>query len=138
MPDLPGRGMSHDEAHAEYHAKTAEMMARQVNVGPYTYAVTDERLDWQAVEELRGPAAYGYTSHTQQRIYLQPALHPAMRRTVLLHEVLHAAAFASGLAFDGDHSEEEWVLRVTPLLLDALARSHGLAAYLTGSGASDV
>src|SRR4051794_18993018 len=102
MSDAEGRGMSHDEAHAEYHAKTAEMMARQVNVGPYPSAVPDECLDGQAVEELGGPAAYGYTSHTQQRIYLQPALHPAMRRTVLLHEVLHAAAFASGLAFDGD------------------------------------
>lgn len=57
-------------------------------------------------------------------------------REVLLHEVLHACVYASGLALEGDPRalldiEETFVSRTAPTLLDVLRVNPGLVEYLT-------
>lgn len=74
---------------------------------------------------------YGYTDHKAGLILTYPETSEAMRRTVLLHELMHAAAFAAGQLDNRKRSEEDWVASVAPMLLDALQRSPELTAYLT-------
>lgn len=100
-----------------------------VNLGPFQY-----RASWSKKEWLRycpdPDVLYGYTHHRRELILVQPDTSATMRKTVLLHEVMHAAAFTAGHIDSRKRSEEAWVVMVAPLLLDALRRSPDLTAYL--------
>lgn len=109
-----------------------------VHIGPYVYRLTASAEEWAQLRVELGPAdhddLWGYTSNTDGVIYIQPGLNPALERTIVLHEVLHAAAFCGGILHDGKRHEEAWVLVVSPPLLDALRRTPGLTDYLTADG----
>lgn len=109
---------------------------RRIVAGPYEYAVHLSPAAWKAMcrEHVDGneSALWGYTDHTAGTIHLHPGVMPAMRRTTLLHELLHVASFCSGFLFTGKLAEEEWVLRCAPQFLDMLTRNRGLADYLAG------
>lgn len=104
-------------------------MPAVANLGPFTYRLTAKRKEWE--RHCPDPdVLYGYTNHRLELILVCPETSPAMRRTVLLHELMHAAAFAAGQLDNRKRREEDWVAMVAPMLLDALRRSPALARYL--------
>lgn len=102
-------------------------------LGPFEYRITIKRKDWER-HSPEPDALYGYTCHRRGLILICPDTSPTMRRTVLLHELMHAAAFASGAVDDRERKEEDWVLSVAPMLLDALRRSPDLTTFLMQDG----
>lgn len=105
-------------------------MPSSVVIGPYTYRLTATRADWDGLQAKHREDLWGYTDQAEGAIYIQPDMAPSLERTIVLHEILHACAFAAGTLFDGKRHEEEWVLRTAPGLLDALRRTTGLTEYL--------
>lgn len=101
----------------------------EIHLGPFRYVITIDPGEWEASGQ--DPAdQYGYTDHERGAILIHPNVVDEMRRVVLIHELMHAAAFASGLIHNRKLREEEWVLSTAPLLLDALLRSPRLRREL--------
>ena len=101
-------------------------------LGPLTYAISSKRRDWRNLAPGDIDGHWGMTVHAAGAILLNPDSNPDLLRVTLLHELLHAAAFAGGQLTDRKRTEEEWVALVAPQLLDALTRSPGLIEYLAG------
>lgn len=101
-------------------------------LGPFAYRITASRKQWNK-HSPEPDVLYGYTCHKRGLILICPDTAPAMRRTVLLHELMHAAAFAAGQLDNEKRREEDWVAMIAPMLLDSLRRSPNLAAYLTAA-----
>lgn len=99
-----------------------------VRVGPYTYRVTTAKADWKKY----GPKedVWGYIDHEAGVILVGVFPNTSLTRSTLLHEVLHACAYATGQIGDELRNEEQWVSSTAPLLIDALRRSPGLVQYL--------
>lgn len=98
-------------------------------LGPFTYRITLDPDEWEISNQNPGQN-YGYTDHERGVIILHGRTTDSMRRVVLLHELMHAAAFAAGQVDNRKRREEDWVVMVAPMLLDALRRSPELTAYL--------
>lgn len=103
-------------------------------MGPFVYRLTESRRDWEDLPDSAQTDNWGYTDHASATIHLQPDMNPALKRTIALHEILHACAFAGGSVTSAKRGEEEWVTTTAPMLLDAMTRSPGLAAFLSGGG----
>lgn len=101
-----------------------------VRCGPFDYLVTDKPEDWEHYGPGGKHTMWGYTNNERGLILIHPNTTCAMRRAVLMHEMMHAALFASGHVYNKRRKEESWVLLVAPMLLDALQRSPGLARWL--------
>lgn len=101
-------------------------------LGPFDYRITASEKKWRR-HSPEPDVLYGYTDHRRGLILVCPETSEAMRRTVLLHELMHAATFAAGQLDNRKRSEEDWVAMVAPMLLDALRRSPELSAYLLES-----
>lgn len=97
-------------------------MITRIEAPPFSYEVRwsdthprdaqGKAIDWDA--------KWGYTDHTHSVIYIHPDVNPYLARVILMHEILHAAAFVAGCAYDTELDEEDWVLRVSPILLNIL------------------
>jgi hypothetical protein len=111
---------------------SAARLPRAVHLGPFTYRVSDKLRDWKRAGESV-ETHWGYTLHAESLILIAPKMNAAMQRTVLLHEVLHAAAFCGGQLDAKKRPEEDWVSMAAPMLLDALASTPGLASFLAGA-----
>lgn len=98
-------------------------------LGPFSYRITSKPKEW-ARSGVDPERHYGYTDHQRGVIIVHAAASPAMQRTVLLHELMHAAAFAGGQLDNRKRREEDWVAMVAPMLLDALQRSPELSNFL--------
>lgn len=99
-----------------------------VRVGPLTYRITDSADEW-ADRDLS--SEYGYADHRRGLIYVDTdGASTSMAPVILLHEVMHAAAFAAGQLDNRKRREEDWVVMVAPMLLDALLRSPDFTAFL--------
>lgn len=103
-----------------------------VTLGPFRYRVSTDPAEWDASKE-NPDGGYGHTDHRRGVILIHEDASDDMRRVVLLHELMHAAAFAAGQVDNRKRKEEDWVAMVAPMLLDALQRSPELVAYLCGS-----
>lgn len=100
-------------------------------LGPFEYRITDKRADWKRLNADH-KNHWGLTDHGSSTILLNPDMSPAMTRTILLHELLHAAAFCGGTTI-GKRSEEDWVSLAAPRLLDCMDRSPDVARFLFGT-----
>lgn len=105
-------------------------LPKVVRCGPFTYRVSDKPIPWDEHGPDDKSAHWGYTNHERGWILIHPNTTCSMRRVVLLHELMHAAAFAAGQTDTRKRREEAWVSMAAPMLLDALQRSPGLATYL--------
>lgn len=111
----------------------AAKLPAAIIVGPYRYEVTADELARLRVEHAEQKVLSGHSDHDALRINVDtgPAVAADTSRDTVLHEVLHAIAFLSGLSSDwGTQREEEIVRRLSPLLLDVLRRNPALVAYL--------
>lgn len=105
-----------------------------VNLGPFAYKVTSDKADWRALGKGMLKNHWGYTEHTTATIYVHPGANRTLQRVTLLHEILHAAAFAGGVLDTRKRPEEAWVSMASPPFLDALTRSPGLVEFLSEAG----
>lgn len=100
-------------------------------IGPYKYNIfyDAEHILRQGLEVNDG--LFGYTEHHSQGIWIDPAQAPDMAAETLLHELLHACFFASGLTVQlADDKEEEVIRCLSPILLDTLRRNPELIEAL--------
>lgn len=72
----------------------------------------------------------GATYHNSGVIRIRPNLTDGEYRDTLFHEVRHACAHAAGVSQEEKLSEEEWISRTTPILLDTLTRNPELRKIL--------
>lgn len=61
----------------------------------------------------------GATFKELQEIRINPSLHPDLKETTLIHEILHACADFVGVE-DEKLSEEDWIKRISPVLTRVL------------------
>jgi hypothetical protein len=110
----------------------ATSLPNRAHLGPFVYAITDRKRDWKRLAPGDMDTHWGLTLHAEATILLNPQSSPALQRVTLLHELLHAAAFAGGQLDTRKRTEEQWVAMTAPQLLDCLRRSPEVAAYLLG------
>ena len=98
----------------------------EVRVGPYLFTIEyrDEVSDSE-------PDLYGLTIPRDQRIIISSRQTDQCERDTLLHEVLHAVFYASGLFKEVDN-EERVVTGVSTWLLMILRENPVLARFLLG------
>lgn len=107
----------------------------RVQVGPLTYRITTDPREWEDADvDLRGH--YGYTDHRRGLIFVDAGeASESMVPVILLHEIMHAAAFAAGQLDSRKRREEDWVVMVAPVLVSVLRDNPGLDAFLKSGGA---
>lgn len=103
----------------------------RVKVGAYTYTV---KVDADRIKELEKESEtdlYGITSHGILEIALHPTVAPMVMRETLLHEVLHAVLYNTGVADRmTDKNEEHLVRALSPALFALLRDNPALIQYL--------
>jgi hypothetical protein len=104
-----------------------------VRVGPYTYVVKVDKDRIKELEKESDTDLYGITTHGLLEIVLQPDVADMVLRETLLHEVLHAVLFNTGLSDRmTDKAEEHLVRALSPALFGLLRDNHNLVQYLIG------
>ena len=107
---------------------------KKVQVGPTAFKVVHDAASMNQTQMDSAACLYGCVRYATQTIHVNPAQGPDLKKDTLLHEVVHAILWQTGLQarFDGD-SEEEFVRCFSPALLDTLQRNPKFVAYLTAS-----
>jgi hypothetical protein len=109
------------------------VIPESVEVGPYTYMVTADRDEMNAVQVRERETLYGATDHKKQTIYLDGELALDQLGDTVLHECLHVLMHFTGLATEmGEEAEERVVSRLAPALLLFVRSNFGLLAFLAG------
>jgi hypothetical protein len=104
-----------------------------VLVGPFSYRVVFSADRIKELEKESNTELYGITSHGDLEIALQPDCAEMVIRETLLHEVLHALFYNTGLTERLSEKMEEQVIRsLSPALFDLLRRNPALLPYWTG------
>ena len=105
-----------------------------VIVGPYTYTVKVDAERIKVLEKESNTELYGITTHGTLEIDLQPEVADLVLRETLLHEVLHAVLYTTGIADRlSDKNEEHLVRALSPALFSLLRDNHDLVQYLIGN-----
>lgn len=109
-----------------------------IQVGPFIYTVQWDHESWSAAFDATIDAAdpdvlraYGMTDQRGSVIYINPNNAETILRETLLHEVMHACQFVAGMPNKAPVAGEEFVTRISPLLLDTLRRNPDLRDYIT-------
>lgn len=102
-------------------------LPRRIKVGPYTYTVDlNDGLD---DAELRG-----ITDTDLHQIRLNPGNPPALMRSTLLHEAIHAVAVSCArITCEEKLVQEDWIGRIEAPLTALLRDNPQLLAYLTAA-----
>lgn len=110
-------------------------MPKRALVGPYTYSITCDARSWPETIERYGQDhnMYGITDPRLLEIHVNPHVAADQQRETLLHELLHACHFATGLGAEQKVRGETFVTRTSPVLASLLMRNPAVVAYLTGA-----
>lgn len=107
---------------------------KKVQVGPYRLDILVNQILLDVVNAATGDGVTGVgrCDIEQGRLIISPKLGPDAMAETVLHEIVHAINYASGLNDELGADVEEKVTRMiaTPLL-DVLRRNPGLVRYLT-------
>jgi len=90
-----------------------------INIGGFDWLVIFEKLDGDL----------GVTDFTNLTISVHNDMDEMVRKTVLLHEVMHACLFIAGIG-ESRYSEETFVSMTSPLLLTTLLNNEELRVAL--------
>ena len=114
----------------------------RIRVGPYVFTVEWSATAWADAQQAAGSPfdaemgrSYGYTDRYSSRIWINPHAVHEYQREALLHEVMHACQAVAVLpngATATPVTGEDFITRISPILLDTLDRNPGLRAYLFG------
>jgi hypothetical protein len=102
----------------------------KVKIGPFSFTIefnksTVERLSGKTKERF-----HGLTAPDELLIAVAPTVTP-LEREVLMHEILHAICFTSGLTGKLDTSQEEDIVStLSPYLLDILRNNKQVTQFL--------
>lgn len=96
-----------------------------VHIGPFRYKLVLAQ-DHQEFSQDRGTI-----HHTLLEIRVDEKLAYDHQRKTVLHEVLHGCFMVANDGIAEKLTEEQWVHRVTGVLLDTLQRNPELVGYLT-------
>jgi len=116
--------------------KLLPLQPTEFQCGPYRWSVDWTVEGWGSIANSSArfdqdkALYYGFTDPAQLQLWINPHAAEQFQREALLHEVTHAAQFVAGLPNEGQIQGEEFVTRVTPVLLDTLMRNPGLREYL--------
>lgn len=103
---------------------------KEVRVGPVVYKVVLDHEKLRHEEHRNSSFSWGFTDKISGEILLDPDVNTDRQKQSLVHELLHAVAdFAA--TCDQRLSEEDWITRMAPALLDTLQRNPELVMYLT-------
>jgi hypothetical protein len=102
----------------------------RVIVGPFPYVVLTDPKHVAKARRRAHDGRLGETDTTHLQIMVDAELPVAQVRDTVLHEVLHAVTWTVGGWRKGD-GEDDYIGRVSPILLDTLRRNPQLVAYLT-------
>jgi len=100
-----------------------------IECGPYTFAVEASEDAIRRVRAEHGPTVLGITCLHEGRIVVSLEGGPSVARVTLLHEVEHVVNDVCGIGTQR-LSEEEWIHRTTPTLLDTLRRNPHMVWWL--------
>lgn len=105
-----------------------------VKVGPYTYTVTLSDARIKELEKENNADLYGFTAHSFLEIAVSPDMADLMVRETVLHEVLHAVLYTTGISNRfSENAEEHLVRALSPALFQMLRDNPQLVTYLVGS-----
>lgn len=105
-----------------------------IQVGPFRYRIESDPDEFQKRQRKVGGAdATGFCCNDESLIYIDTEdVSEQAQRDIVLHEMLHACLYVSGLHGEGRKlDQEEFISRSASILLDALRRNPELVAYLT-------
>ena len=97
-----------------------------VKVGPFVYKI----VFVGGLEDDEGQVLWGNCQPANLTINISKQIDPAMQKTILVHEILHAIYHLSGLP--DPVSEEQMVTTLSPLLLLVMQENPKLIGYLHG------
>ena len=95
----------------------------EIKVGPYVYTVTLH-------EALEDDGLRGVSDTDLHYIRLNPKNPPALQRSTLLHECMHAVAASAGIGGGEKLQQEDFITRVEAPLTSLLRDNADLVAYL--------
>ena len=97
-----------------------------LDVGPHVYAVRQQKRVGDGSADLDGEISF-----VKMTISILRQNCASKKREVLLHEVMHGICRNADLDREwGQEKLENYVFRITPLLLDVLRRNPQLIAFL--------
>lgn len=117
---------------------TTHAIPDRIQFGPTTYRVTIDELD--LLREMRSQRCdlLGFSNHRHTVIGLTTDQSPASMRDTVLHEVVPVLLEQTGIGRElEDDTEERYVTRLTPALLDLLRRNTELLEFLTHDDDAD-
>jgi len=110
---------------------------QNVRVGPFDFSIDWSVQGWSEAMDAQISSMdpdhgryYGFTDPRASRIWVNPHAASTFQRETLLHEIMHACQAVAALPNDETVKGEEFVTRLSPILLDTLARNAGLVEFL--------
>lgn len=101
---------------------------KEVKVGPYRFSLEFSPL---SVAPGADSGDLGYCLREEQRIIVEKELGRDVIADTVLHEILHAIWFVSGIR-DSKEDEEDRIARISPLLLSVMRDNGRLFKILMG------
>lgn len=93
----------------------------EIKIGSYTYTLVFSK------EIAAEGHVFGSTHHHTLKIYIDPSTNPIVQEETLLHEILHAILFVSGMGYRFDEKEpqkrpdeEELIRSLSPMFHQVL------------------
>jgi Zn-dependent peptidase ImmA (M78 family) len=100
-------------------------MPSKIRIASHNYKVSETK----DLKNDKGEGAWGLSSHSDSVISIDKTLASSHKKTILLHEILHAVVYATGFEFKDDR-EEEFIRTMTPTLLATLQDNKKITEYL--------
>ena len=110
------------------------MIPESVQVGPYVYTIVSDAARIAECEKEAHEELFGMTVHKSLEIILHPDAVDMVIRETLLHEVLHAVLYNTGISDRMTEKTEEHLVRaLSPALFVLLRDNKKFLGYIVGS-----
>jgi len=110
------------------------MIPESVQVGPYVYTIIADAVRMAECEKESREELFGMTLHKSLEIIIQPDAADTVIRETLLHEVLHAVLYNTGISDRMTEKTEEHLIRaLSPALFVLLRDNKKFLGYIVGS-----
>lgn len=104
----------------------------KIRVGSTTYAVRYNKAELDAISVAQKSDYVGHTHHHQLVMTVDDTVASEVMRDTVLHEVLHALWYSTGLTEFAEFTEEQAVSVLAPALMSVLRNNPVLVQYLAG------
>lgn len=104
-----------------------------VRIGPVRYRITEDINDFhKSTHRLEAGEANGVCDNEQLLIVINPEVDPQYKRTILMHEIIHACFSVAGQPRldDQDANEERFIQSIDAWLVLVLRDNPRVLAYI--------